>query len=145
MEKKSKNEKHGMTKTSEYQVWAGMKARCYNKKNKRYSRYGGRGITVCGRWFNSFLTFLEDMGNKPFPKAQIDRIDNDGNYSPDNCQWTTCKENIRNSAHAKLTIDIANEIRKIYKKGNSTYKELGIIYGTNPMNIRHIINNKTWT
>ena len=82
--------------TSEYRAWVNMKQRCYNKNDKAYHRYGGRGITVCERWMHDFRTFLKDMGYKSFPKAQIDRIDNDGNYEPGNCHWTTALENMRN-------------------------------------------------
>lgn len=73
-----------------------MMHRCYREYNKSYSQYGGRGIKVCDRWKYNFLYFLEDMGKRPFPNAQIDRIDNDGNYEPDNCRWVTPSENLRN-------------------------------------------------
>jgi len=80
----------------EYCCWGGMKTRCFNKNSKDYVGYGGRGITVCDKWSNSFDEFFKDMGEKPTNSHQIDRIDNDGDYEPSNCRWTTLKENCRN-------------------------------------------------
>lgn len=71
-----------------------MKQRCNNSKNKRYSNYGGRNISYCKAWDN-FVNFLNDMGESPEGKT-LDRIDNDGNYGPDNCKWSTPKEQCAN-------------------------------------------------
>lgn len=81
---------HGLAGRSEYSNWSSMKARCYNAKSQYYYLYGGRGIKVCDRWVNSFGNFLEDMGDKP-EGMSLDRINPDGDYTPDNCRWVDNK------------------------------------------------------
>lgn len=88
---------HGMRKTTEYGSWSHAKSRCTNPTDKAYKNYGGRGITICDRWLESFENFLEDMGLKPSPKHSIDRIDNELGYSKENCRWATAKEQGRNT------------------------------------------------
>ncbi len=83
--------KHGMHGTPLYKLWCGIFSRCYNPKVKIYKYYGGRGIKVCDRWRN-FSNFHVDMGDRP-EGLQLDRIDNDKGYSPENCRWATPKEN----------------------------------------------------
>lgn len=92
---------HGMSNVPEYGVWIDIKSRCYNKNVECYENYGGRGITVCDSWLNSFDNFIRDMGKRPNSKYEIDRKDNNGNYSPDNCRWVTTKINTRNQRRSR--------------------------------------------
>jgi hypothetical protein len=78
-----------------------MIQRCTNPKNPGFRHYGGRGITVCERWLNSFPTFVSDMGPKPTARHSIDRRDNERGYSPDNCRWATASEQARNQRPRK--------------------------------------------
>ena len=92
---------HGLSNTPEYEIWLQIKGRCLNPRNKRYKYYGGRGITICQEWIDSFPKFLEDIGKRPYPKATLDRIDVNKGYFKENCRWTdwvTQSQN-RRSAH----------------------------------------------
>lgn len=114
LRQKGRNATHGMTKTSTYESWFGMKRRCLNPKNHAYDRYGGRGITVCERWLK-FENFLVDMGQCP-DGLSIERIDNEKGYEPGNCKWATRVEQARNrrtnvrafySGQSRLLIEIS--------------------------------------
>jgi hypothetical protein len=109
---------HGYCGTSTYKTWVRMIQRCTDPKHIKYTDYGGRGITVCNRWLK-FENFLNDMGERP-PNLEIDRIENDGNYEPDNCQWVTRAVNCSNKR---------NTIHIIYKGELKTLPELIKITG----------------
>lgn len=100
------SEKRHKFDSPEYRAWVEMKRRCYNQNFIGYKNYGGRGIVVCKRWNKSFESFFADMGVKPTPKHQLDRIDNNGNYTPANCRWATAKANSNNKRSCvTVTID----------------------------------------
>lgn len=115
---------HGMTESTEYFIWSGMRQRCNNENAPAFKNYGGRGIRICERW-NKFEHFLDDMGRRPSEKHSIDRIDNDGPYTPDNCHWVLSSKQVRNRrlskklyafGKTKLLIEWAEEYNIPYKK-----------------------------
>ena len=88
--------------TTEYEIWRGMKARCRYPRHVGYVHYGGRGIRVCDRWRDSYEAFLADMGRRPSPTHSLDRINNNGPYSPENCRWATTSEQARDKDFSTL-------------------------------------------
>jgi len=88
---------HGMTKTRLHEIWIGMKKRCYNKNCKQYKWYGARGIKICENWNSSFIDFYKwSKENGYMENLELDRIDNDKGYSPENCRYVTTRENLLN-------------------------------------------------
>lgn len=121
---------HGMKGTPEYRSWMAMKARCYRETNKSYSLYGGRGIRVCQRWMSDFSNFLSDMGRKPTKEHTLDRINVDGDYSPNNCRWATMLTQCRNKR---------NNVTVFHMGKQRTFSELSDISGVKESTIRHRI------
>lgn len=109
--------KHGMVHTSIYWRWCSMMGRCYNKSAKKYPRYGGRGISVCPRW-HKFENFFQDMGHPP-NNLSIDRIDTDGDYTPENCRWADQKTQQNNRANTRY-ISAFGETKKITEWADKT-------------------------
>lgn len=94
----------GKRPTTEYRTWKEMKARCSNPDSTAYQHYGGRGISVCARWQQSFVLFLADMGRKPTPQHSIERRDNGGDYEPGNCRWATALEQQQNTRRSRYVL-----------------------------------------
>lgn len=101
---KKPKKQHQKTKKSRlYSIWDGMKQRCHNENNKRFADYGGRGIEVCSEWIDDFNTFEKwSLDNGYSENLTIDRMDNDGDYKPNNCRWATPKEQSRNMRNNKI-------------------------------------------
>lgn len=104
----TKHHSHKQSGTRLYQIWVGLKGRCQNENNARYSNYGGRGISVCEEWNKSFQAFYDwSLENGYDETLTIDRIDNDGNYAPANCHWATIEEQC-NNRRTNVVIKIGN-------------------------------------
>jgi hypothetical protein len=95
----------------EYRAWCNIKTRCFNKSRRQWKDYGGRGITMCPAWQESFPIFLRDMGPCP-PAYTIDRINNDGNYEPANCRWSSRQEQRENSRQKIRFVTFSNGTRR---------------------------------
>lgn len=119
--------KHLMTKTSEYHSWSNMKARCDKKGSVNYKRYGGRGITYQESWAK-FENFISDMGLKPHERYSLDRIDNDGNYTKENCRWASFQTQANNTS---------TNVRVEYKGESLTLSELSRTTGIPASRISH--------
>ncbi len=116
---------HGMYQTPIHRVWSNMIQRCHNPKNTAYHNYGARGIKVCRRWRESFEAFYSDVGDLPFEGAQLDRINNDLDYAPDNVRWVTASENLSNKRNS-VYLEYQGETLTIM----GWSKKLGIPYST---------------
>ena len=132
----TKYHKHKLSHTKLWDTYYGMKSRCYDKTDKRYSDYGGRGIEICPEWLENFENFVSwSLENGFDDNLQIDRIDNDSGYSPQNCRWISIKENCRNRRSnvmieyqgKMITLIELSEILNIpYKTAYSKYRKYGV-------------------
>lgn len=113
-----------------------MMARCYEPNNAKYARYGARGITVCERW-HDVRSFVADMAPKPAGKS-LDRIDNDGPYSPANCRWATATEQARNRPQAKLTDAQREAAIRLYAQTPSPKWVAGVL-GIKPHDVKNAV------
>lgn len=120
---------HGMTNTITFVSWTAMKNRCANPEDKNY---GGRGITVCQAWLDSFETFYKDMGPRPGLEYSIERKNNDGNYEPSNCKWATDKEQSLNKRNTVLVV--------LSDGSRVTVEEAAGILGLNEHTVRSRLN-----
>lgn len=126
---------HRNRSLSGYSTWINMRERCLNPKGKHYHYYGGRGISICEAWQNSFEKFQSDMGPKP-KGASLDRIDNSKGYSPENCRWATSIEQNRNTRSNRL-IEFRGEVK--------CFTEWCEVFGINPGTLYNRLNRFGWS
>jgi len=122
---------HGMEGTRVYRIYTMMLQRILNPNMDNYNFYGGRGIKVCDRWYESFEWFLADMGEPPSPEHTLDRINPDGDYAPDNCRWATKEEQMlnRRSTHWITFDGVSLSLGQWAKKTNINRKTLSTRLG----------------
>lgn len=143
-----KYEIHGLSYTKLYSIWENMNLRCYNLNDTGYHRYGGRGIQVCNEWRESPETFIRWARTNGWkPELELNRINNDGHYTPDNCNFVTHAENGRNSRAAKLNWDIVKEIRE-FKRDNpkclARHIKRELCLDIHLVQINRILRNERW-
>lgn len=126
--------------TGLYNSWQNMKQRCLNPKHPKYKRYGGRGISICEDWLKIENFYKWAVANGWKSGMSIDRINNDGNYCPENCKWISVSENSRKKRTTKIDMITAQEIRSRIKED---WHDLAKEYGCSHGNIWFIIHNFT--
>lgn len=120
---------HKQSGTRLYEIWQGMKTRCYRSTDARYHRYGGRGITMCDEWKNDFIAFYNWANANGYSDLlSIDRVDNDGNYEPSNCKWSTMEEQC-NNRETNIRITIGNATKTLTQWCDIFQLEYATIHG----------------
>jgi hypothetical protein len=119
-----------------------MRNRCLDPKSAYFSHYGGRGITLCDRWRESFAAFLADMRVKPLGTS-LDSIDVNGNYEPSNCRWATALEQARNTSRTRLTADLVREIHGRFEHGERK-SSIARRFGMRLSSTANIIDGRCW-
>lgn len=135
--------KHGGIPRELYGKWKSIHERCFNSNHKKFPRYGGRGISVCKEWDN-YLPFKKWALSLNWKKGmEIDRINNNNNYSPTNCRFVTRAENCQNKSNNKLDSTKVKEIRRLLSIGKGP-SEIGRMFGVSETMIRYIRKGETW-
>lgn len=136
--------KHRGIKTRLYRIWLAMKERCLNPNTPSYKNYGGRGIKVCDEWLE-YINFRDwAMNNGYRDDLQIDRIENNGDYEPNNCRFVTHTVNSQNRRCSRFSMNEIIELRKICKFGNFSQKRIVKAYNISQALLSNIMNNKVW-
>jgi hypothetical protein len=132
---------HGKSNKKEYRAWEAMRARCRDANRWDFHHYGGRGIAVCDKWKASYVAFRDDMGPKP-PGTSLDRINNDGPYSPENCRWADVRTQRRNTRGTKLNPEAVKVIRHLRGVNNCLMARL---HGVTAPLVRQIRAGTAWS
>ena len=140
----SRERYHGMHGSKLHKLWDGMKQRCLNKKHQSYMYYGGRGIIVCNEWLEFKPFYVWALSNGYREDLQIDRRENEGNYTQENCRFVTSAINNQNRSSTKLSKKDVSEIRHIYKKGQIKQKDIAKLYMVSGSMVNFIVKNKRW-
>lgn len=134
--------RHDQPRSATYNTWIAMRDRCTDPTSDSYPDYGGRGITICQRWIDSFEAFLADMGERP-AGTTLDRIDGARGYEPGNCRWATAVEQNRNTRSVALNSVAVDLVRYMHKRG-ARRADLAHAFGVSESTIGNVVARRTW-